>query len=91
MIKKYIFNLLISIDQLANTILGGDPDETLSSRMGKMVVRWRVGSTKSQLRYKLAVAICWLLNKIDPDHCNKSIEHNEGDDDIWQHNKNKKD
>jgi hypothetical protein len=35
MVKRYVRNLLISLDQLANTILGGDPDETMSSRMGK--------------------------------------------------------
>lgn len=33
--KRYIWNLLISIDQLVNTITGGDPDETISSRCGK--------------------------------------------------------
>jgi hypothetical protein len=35
MIKKYIHNLLISLDQFGNAILGGDPDETISSRVGK--------------------------------------------------------
>lgn len=39
MVKKYIWNLLISIDQLCNTILGGDPDETMSSRMGKHLAK----------------------------------------------------
>jgi len=34
-IIQFIFNLLLSIDQLANTILLGHPDETLSSRLGK--------------------------------------------------------
>ncbi len=29
---QYLRNLLISLDQLMNTILGGNPDETLSSR-----------------------------------------------------------
>ncbi len=29
---KYLKNLLISLDQLANTLIGGNPDETLSSR-----------------------------------------------------------
>ena len=29
---KYLKNILISIDQFANTVLGGHPDETLSSR-----------------------------------------------------------
>jgi len=37
MIKKYFINLAISIDQLVNTILGGYPDETISSRAGKWV------------------------------------------------------
>ena len=36
-IKAYILNVLIAIDQLANSLLAGDPDETLSSRVGKMV------------------------------------------------------
>lgn len=35
MLKKYIKNVLVSIDQLVNTILGGDCDETISSRVGK--------------------------------------------------------
>ena len=28
----YLLNLLIAFDQLINTVLGGNPDETLSSR-----------------------------------------------------------
>ena len=35
LIRKYLRNLLVAIDQLLNTILGGDPDETISSRLGK--------------------------------------------------------
>lgn len=35
MFKKYIRNILISIDQFANTVLGGDPDMTISSRLGR--------------------------------------------------------
>ena len=35
MIKKYFKNILISIDQLVNTLLGGDPDETISARVGR--------------------------------------------------------
>jgi hypothetical protein len=44
--KRYIWNLLISIDQLFNVLLGGDPDETMSSRMGKRV---RKGDTFSKI------------------------------------------
>jgi len=34
-IKKYLFNVSKAIDQLLNAILGGDEDETISSRVGK--------------------------------------------------------
>jgi hypothetical protein len=34
--RQYFWNLFLAIDQLFNTILGGFPDETLSSRMGKL-------------------------------------------------------
>lgn len=37
--KKYFYNILIGIDQLVNAILGGDPDETISSRLGKHIVK----------------------------------------------------
>ena len=66
-----MWNILISIDQLANTILGGDPDETISSRAGKM-----------QHDSKWAKVLCWLLNKIDTNHCKESIEEDEGKDRI---------
>jgi len=35
MFKKWLFNILIGIDQLANAILGGDPDMTISGRLGR--------------------------------------------------------
>lgn len=31
MVKKYILNVLIALDQLGTTLVGGFPDETLSS------------------------------------------------------------
>lgn len=67
--KRYLFNLLIAIDQLANTLLLGDPDETISSRAGKYAARGR-GWIPCQL--------CKLLNWIEKDHCIKSIEPDEG-------------
>ena len=64
-IKKYIINLLISIDQLFNTILGGNPDETISSRMGRHLLKKNC---------KLCKIICKLLNLIDKNHCIDAIE-----------------
>lgn len=68
-VSRYIWNFLIALDQLANTLLGGDPDETMSSRMGKNI---RAG------KCTLCKVICLVLNKIDPNHCEKSIESDEG-------------
>lgn len=68
--KKYIYNILIGIDQLANAILGGDPDETISSRMGKHLVK--------KQNCLICKFLCGLLNLIDPNHCIDAIEKDEG-------------
>jgi len=60
---------LISIDQLFNTILGGFPDETMSSRMGKHLAK------KDS---PISNFVCKILNLIQKDHCQKSIEEDEG-------------
>lgn len=67
--KRYFWNILISIDQLFNTLLGGDPDETLSSRMGK----------RGKDKCPVCFWICMVLHVLDRDHCEKSIEHDRGD------------
>lgn len=64
---KYFWNVLIAIDQLVNTIFGGDPDETVSSRSGKR--------QEEQLWAKY---LCKLLNIFESEHCKKSIEEDEG-------------
>lgn len=68
--KTWLLNILIAIDQFANTVLGGDPDETISSRAAKSA---RKGNT-------WGCVLCKFLHKLDPDHCEKSIEHDEGSD-----------
>jgi len=67
---KYFWNILISIDQLFNTIFGGDPDETISSRAGKAR---RNGKAWGR-------ALCSVLDKIDKNHCSENIEEDEGKD-----------
>ena len=71
---KYVWNVLIGIDQLANAILFGDPDETISSRLGK---RARSGKKDWVTRF-----LCWALDKIDRNHCEDAIEEDEGNDAI---------
>jgi len=35
-VKRYLINLLIGIDQLANVVFAGRPDETISSRAHRL-------------------------------------------------------
>ena len=67
--KDYIWNLLVSVDQFVNTVFAGNPDESISSRAAKAE---RAGK-------KWGCVLCKLLDKIDKDHCAKNIELDEGD------------
>lgn len=81
MFSKYCWNILIAIDQLVNTVFGGDPDETISSRMGK----WhRSGKHKSGIKKKLYYFINPIVEFFEKDHFKKSIEEDEGDREVWK-------
>lgn len=60
--KRYLKNLMISADQFLNTLTGGDPDETLSSRAGK----WHPTAAR---------IIDWIFG---PGHCQAARENDEG-------------
>ena len=62
---SYIRRLLIAVDQLLNAVLGGWPDETLSSRAW----RWELAGVRSWPR-KLIDAIFFM----EKDHCLGSYE-----------------
>ena len=68
--KRYIVNALIALDQFINALIGGDPDMTLSGRMGRAV---------AQGRCKLCGPVCWVLGKLDKDHCARA-NRNEADE-----------
>jgi len=75
--KTYFWNILISIDQFFNTVFGGDPDETISSRLGKWA---RDGRHKNDTGRKIIWKITnWVVEKFEKDHFKKSIEEDEGD------------
>ena len=69
--KSYPRRVLIGIDQLFNALLGGNPDETISGRIGKRI---QAGSAS-----KIEVMLCKLLSIVlfDPKHCVTSIELDE--------------
>lgn len=72
--KHYILNLLVAIDQLGNAICGGDPDETISSRLAKLNRRGN----------KVGVVGCKILDKFEKGHCERVIERDEGKDQIFK-------
>jgi hypothetical protein len=37
-LKKYLYNLALSFDQMVNAILLGDPDESISGRCGRAIL-----------------------------------------------------
>lgn len=57
-------NILLSLDQLLNVLLWGDPDETLSRRAGRAAER----------KLSWACRLCSILDAIDPRHCHKTLE-----------------
>jgi hypothetical protein len=81
--SRYLWNILVLIDQAVNVVLGpllnlllqpkaarfGDPDETLSSVFGKNVQAGKCIGCR---------LVCRVLNRIDPGHCETSIEGDEG-------------
>jgi len=74
---KYILNVLIGLDQLGNALTGGDPDETVSSRIGK-IKRRHGGSIPF---YKpIPAVIDRFLELVDDNHSIDAIEEDEGKD-----------
>lgn len=77
--SAYFHNLFLAVDQLVNTIIGGDPDETFSSRVGKCQ-RGDHGLWIRVLARPLALVInllfIWQGWKFD--HCQRCIEDDEG-------------
>lgn len=62
---SHAWELAVAKDQLANAAFNGNMDETISSRADRH-------SKCDVNRECWAVCLCWLLDKIDPDHCRKS-------------------
>lgn len=59
--------LAVSIDQLANTALNGEMDETISSRAGRAI------RDNDKRNTWWACPLCFILDKLDANHCSKSI------------------
>lgn len=80
LVRRYVWNVLLAVDQLGNALLAGDPDETISSRMGK----WKLRRLKAGDWPPNPLHPVWWLERvldwIDPNHVLDSIEADEGED-----------
>jgi hypothetical protein len=72
-IGRYIFNILVSIDQLVNVLMLGSPDETISSRVSRAI---KTGNAPKWVIYfgKFIDGLFWLIQR---DHIRKSLEVDE--------------
>lgn len=83
-LRKYGFNMLLSVDQNANVVLMGFPDETISSRVGRAVA-----SGRPKWYIRIFAPILNLAFKViagDKNHAIESIEHDENFNDraeLW--------
>lgn len=66
---SYFRRLLVSLDQFGNTLAGGDPDETISSRAAKARNKGKTWGC----------VLCRVIDWFDTGHCDKNIETDEGD------------
>lgn len=73
MLRAYLLNLAIAVDQGLNALLGGNPDETISSRVGRAALNDRA----------FAAELEWVIDTLfyllgaGPGHCRRNIEWDE--------------
>lgn len=82
-LRRWSINILLAVDQLGNALAGGDPDETISSRLGK--IKRDHGGIIPWWPHPLAKVLDWCLERIDPNHSIDAIEHDEGGDAVVSH------
>ena len=68
-LKQSGWHCLVLLDRLGNAFTGGDPAETISSRLGKHLDDRRCSTCRW-----LSRGICWFLRLITrTDHCRESV------------------
>ena len=79
--RRWVWNTLVSLDQTCGVILspvlfyrGNSPDETISSRTGKIM---RANGGVVPWRYPLVRFIRCVVEVLDPGHFERSIEPDE--------------
>ncbi|MDF2414488.1 MULTISPECIES: hypothetical protein [Aeromonas] len=68
-VTRYFFRILVSLDQLGNTILGGRPDETISGNVGYCAKQGKHWALRAER------VINFIMRSST--HCRDSIEYDE--------------
>ena len=75
--KLYLYNILIGIDQFANVVLGGSPDETISTRVYRHREHWAAGASVKFIDF--------LFSWHEKDHCKSSYESGDRQtEEVWK-------
>ena len=81
-IKEYGFVLLLSVDQMANSVLLGHEDETISSRTGRAILSGKPKGWVKIWRRVLDKGAEWLGD--DPEHSVRAVEKRfVNSDELW--------
>lgn len=70
---RILWNVLIGVDQTANAAIGGNPDETISSRVAKAARSGRRGA----IVVEAVINLLFALLSGERHHCEASIELDE--------------
>jgi hypothetical protein len=79
-IGRYFGNYLILLDITMHTIVGGDPEETISSHIGRLKVENGGTIPKGRIVARALDPICNLFQK---DHFIQALEPDQGKDGLW--------
>ena len=74
-IWRYVLNWILLIDMAGNTLIAGDPRETISSRMGKIISKQNGAKT-------FPYYLCRFLSLFDHRHCEDAINKSVGERDL---------
>lgn len=83
--KQYFMNQLIVFDIASNSLIGGSPYETLSTRIGRIIIRH--GMEVFRERHPALSVVQKFLNWLEPRHCQieaiKAQNRKPGHRQIW--------
>lgn len=80
LVKQWGVNCWEGLDNFLSAVIGGDPDESVSSRLGKAR---KAGSSWSFVTDRVDLVAKELFN--DDNHCDRSIERDEGRKQVTKH------